>query len=243
MAKPAEKIFPSSPLINIPLVSTTTEPHTLVLLDFDGFLIDSYSLLRNTFKYFGLDVGDEERFTHRRKFLKYLGGGKEFVKNFVYFSLPKKKEIREHLTNEYLSNGYIYPEFVQLLNRLIASQEYHVGIVSRNYTYSPGLTIRRVLRNSEVNEKDLDFIVPVSTGARKNDVLEAMQSSRYRKSLFGADEIGDYKAAMEAGYEPLIASYGFDSRHRLLEKGGVAPEIVFETPSALVTELERLLDT
>jgi phosphoglycolate phosphatase len=52
---------------------------TLVVFDFDGLLIDSYSLLKNTFKQFGLNIGDQERFKNRRKFLKYIGGGKEFI--------------------------------------------------------------------------------------------------------------------------------------------------------------------
>ncbi|NNM00962.1 MAG: HAD family hydrolase, partial [Gammaproteobacteria bacterium] len=47
----------------------------LLVLDFDGFMIDSYDLLKQTFATFGLDVGDQERFNNRRKFLKYFGGG------------------------------------------------------------------------------------------------------------------------------------------------------------------------
>ena len=58
---------------------------TLIVLDFDGFLINSYKLLQITFEHFGLDIGDEDRFKHRRKFLKYLGGGKEFLGNLVSY--------------------------------------------------------------------------------------------------------------------------------------------------------------
>ena len=210
----------------------------LVVLDFDGFLINSYQLLRNTFEQFGLDVGDEDRFKHRRKFLKYLGGGKEFVRNFVTMSLPKKKKVRDRLTEEYLDHGRIYAEFQPLLNALIASPATHVGIVSRNYTYSPGLTIRTVLRNSGVNEEDLDFVVPIPAGVKKGDVLEAMRSSRYRTSLFGADEVGDFRAATETGYEPVMASYGFDSKERLIEVGQVPPDRIFESPRALAADLQ-----
>ncbi len=213
----------------------------LVVLDFDGFLINSYQLLRDTFAHFGLDVGDEDRFRHRRKFLKYLGGGKELVRNFVSLSLPKKKKIRAQLTDEYIANGRIYPEFESLLNEIISHPAVHVGVVSRNFAHTPGLTIRAVLRNSGVNERDLDFVVPIPVGVKKVDVLEAMRSSRYRLSLFGADEIGDYKAAAETGYEALMASYGFDSRDRLMEQASVPAERIFDTPAELSSHLRRRL--
>lgn len=207
---------------------------TLVVLDFDGFLVNSYQLLKVTFEHFGLDVGDEERFRRRRKFLKYLGGGKEFIRNFVRASLPKKKKIRERLTDEYVENGRVFPEFVPLLNEIIANPAVHVGILSRNFTYTPGLTIRAVLRNSSVEERDLDFVIPIPAGVKKGDVLEGMKSSRYRLCLFGADEVGDYRAAMETGYDPVMASYGFDSRKRLVEVAKVPAERIFDSPRALV---------
>lgn len=213
----------------------------LVVFDFDGLLVDSYRLLSDTFAHFGLDVGDADRFRHRRKFLKYLGGGRELVRNFVALSLPKKKKIRARLTEEYVTNGRIYPEFAPLLNELIAHPALHVGIVSRNFTHTPGLTIRAVLRNSDIDERDLDFMIPVPVGAKKVDVLEAMRSPRYRASLLCADEVGDYKAATETGYDALMASYGFDSRERLLKEAGVPAVQVFDTPADLAQQLRRRL--
>ena len=61
----------------------------LLVLDFDGFLINSYAIIRDTMQTYGLDVGDEERFKNRRKFLKYFGGGKELLSNLVGITLPK----------------------------------------------------------------------------------------------------------------------------------------------------------
>ena len=40
----------------------------LVVLDFDGFLVNSYAIIRDTMDAFGLDIGDELRFKNRRKF-------------------------------------------------------------------------------------------------------------------------------------------------------------------------------
>ena len=208
--------------------------NTLIVLDFDGFLIDSYALLRTTFDHFGLDVGDEERFKNRRKFLKYIGGGKEFLGNLVKYSLPKRKKIREVLTQQYVDNGRIYPQFAKTINQLIENPNVHIGIVSRNYTQNPGTTIRAVLKNSDVAEQHLDFVIPIPVGVKKGDVLEAMKSSRYQRCLLGGDEIGDYRAAVETGYEAIMASYGFDTLKRLTERGGVPEDVIFATPDELV---------
>lgn len=207
---------------------------TLLVLDFDGFLVNSYELIRSTFATLGLDIGDEGRFQNRRKFLKYLGGGKELLRNLVSYSLPKKRRFRTVLTEEYLSAGRIYPSFTPFLNQIVAEPDLHVGIVSRNFTLQPGTTIRAVLRNSGIDEDALDFVIPLPIGATKNDVLQAMRSTRHRRCVLGADEICDFKAASAAGYEPVIASYGFDRLERLTEKGGVPRDRIAATPEAAV---------
>lgn len=209
----------------------------LVVLDFDGFLINSYALLRETLASFGLDVGDEDRFKNRRKFLKYLGGGKEFMSNLVRFALPKEKKIRVTLTETYLASGRVYAEFVPLINRLIASPAIHCGIVSRNYMLDPGPMIRAVLRKSAIDEDELDFVIPIPVGVKKVDVLAGMRSSRYFESLLGADEVGDYHAAAATGYDALMASYGFDDRERLVAQGGVPEACIFDDPASLARQL------
>ena len=214
---------------------------TLVVLDFDGFLINSYDLLRTTFEHFGLDVGDEKRFKHRRKFLKYLGGGKEFLSNLVSMSLPKKKKLRERLTEVYVESGRLFPPFVPFLNELIAEPAVHVGVLSRNFTCSPGLTMRTVLRRSGVAEAHLDFVIPIPAGTKKLNILEGMRSSRYRACLFGADEVSDYRAARETGYEIVMAAYGFDSRERLNEHGGVPANLIFDDPVSVVRAMRECL--
>lgn len=213
----------------------------LVVLDFDGFLINSYELLRATFDDYGIDVGDESRFKNRRKFLKYVGGGKEFLGNLVSYSLPRRKKVRERLTEEYVGAGRIFPQFLPLIEAMVQSPQVRVGIVSRNFTLRPGPTMRAVLRNSGVDDHGLDFLVPVPVGGDKRDVLEAMRSPAYDVSLLGADELGDYRAAVDTGYLPVMASYGFDAANRLLEKGGVPREDIFDTPEAVVRQLRQLL--
>lgn len=211
----------------------------LVVLDFDGLLVNSYVLLREAMAGFGLDVGDEERFRNRRKFLKYLGGGKELLNNLVGASLPKTGKLRERLTSCYRESGFVYPEFIDVINRMIASPAVHCGIVSRNFTLRPGATIRAVLRRSGIDEEQLDFVVPLPVGAKKNDVLEGMLASRYHEALLCADEIGDYHAACAAGYESFIGTYGFDARDRLLKRGEIPEPQLYDTPGDLAGALRR----
>ena len=130
----------------------------LIALDFDGLLINSYKLLERTFLEYNLDLGEEERFKNRRKFLKYLGGGKEWIPNLVKFTLPRKRHLIENLTEKYREEGVVYKEFIPFLNSCIQNQSTHVGVISRNFTMEPGITIRKVLRNSEIDEKNLDFV-------------------------------------------------------------------------------------
>ncbi|MCP5201285.1 MAG: HAD family hydrolase [Gammaproteobacteria bacterium] len=212
----------------------------LVVLDFDGLLVNAYDLIRTTFAGFDLDVGDETRFRNRRKFLKYLGGGKELLGNLANFALPKKRRLREELTRVYLARGRVHEPFVGYVNACIRAPQVHVGVVSRNFTLNPGATIRHVLAVSGIDDGDLDFVVPLPVGAKKFNVLDGMVSSRYRARLLAGDEIGDYKAAVATGYTPLIASYGFDGAERLRVHGDVPPAALFDTPAALAARLWTL---
>lgn len=212
----------------------------LVVLDFDGLLVDSYALIRAAFADFDLDVGDARRFRDRRKFLKYRGGGREILPNLVRVALPRKRRIRAALTAHYRASGRIFEPFVHYINAMIAAPRVHVGIVSRNFTFEPGATIRHVLRASGVAERDLDFVIPLSVGSRKHDVLAAMASPRYHVSLLAGDEIGDYRAALAGGYTPLIASYGFDGETRLRGRGEVPPGVLFDSPAVLARRLWQL---
>ncbi|MCP5143926.1 MAG: HAD family hydrolase [Gammaproteobacteria bacterium] len=211
----------------------------LVVFDFDGLLIDSYDIMKATFESFGLDIGDEERFRDRRKFLKYLGGGRELLGNLVRFSVPREQTVREGLTRQFLQNGRVYPAFTPLLNQMIVSPDIHVGVVSRNFTLNPGMTIRTVLRNSDIDDRGLDFVIPLPVGTRKDDVLAAMKSSHYTLCLFAGDEIGDYRAGSATGYDVAMASYGFDTHRRLTSKGGVPDTCIHDTPEALVETLSQ----
>ena len=214
--------------------------NTLVVFDFDGLLIDSYNLLKTTFKEFGLNIGDQDRFKNRRKFLKYIGGGKELIGNLVHISLPKNRVVRTALTKNYQEKGKIFPVFTEIMNEMIASPKMHVGIISRNFTYHPGKTIRQVLKNSNVNESAIDFVIPVSVGVKKINILEGMKADCYERCIFTADEVGDFRSATDANYDTiLMASYGFDTKERLMRKANVPEEIIFSSPENLAKSIQQ----
>ena len=150
--------------------------------------------------------------------------------------------IREQLTETYCTEGQVYPEFTSVINDMIDNPNIHVGIVSRNFTHHPGQTIRQVLKNSKITEAALDFIIPISVGVKKANVLEGMKASSYKQSIFAADEISDYRAAYDTGYDfILMASYGFDTKRRLIKKGNIPEKIIFESPNKLANKLNRIL--
>lgn len=214
----------------------------LVVLDFDGFLVNSYAILRDTMASFGLDVGDEQRFKNRRKFMKYLGGGRELLNNLVGFSLPKTRRLRERLTESYAEVARVHADYVPVLNQMIANPQVHCGVLSRNYAINPGPVIRAVLARSGVHEADLDFVIPLPVGVKKGAVLAGMRSTRYVEQILAADEVGDFTAGAAAGYECLMVSYGFDTRERLMDKGEVPAAQIYDDPASMAAALaERLL--
>lgn len=197
--------------------------------------------MRDTLARFGLDVGDEERFRNRRKFLKYLGGGREILQNLVRASLPRKRNIRRALTETYLESACLYPGFAEFINDAIAHPAIHCGVLSRNFARDPGPTIRKVLAASGVLETELDFVLPIPAGSRKTDILQGMRASRYDRQILGADEVGDFHAATEAGYDCVMATYGFDNRQRLLTHGAVPESVLFDDPAEVIAALRAQL--
>lgn len=213
----------------------------LVVLDFDGFMLNSYEVIRQTMLSFGLDPGDEERFRNRRKFLKYLGGGKEVLGNLVRFPLPSTKRLRRRLTECYRESALLYPAFSDLLNGLIQHPQVHVGVVSRNFALDPGETIRSVMYRSGVEDGDLDFVIPLPVGVRKGEVLAGMHGGRFMRAILGGDEIGDFRCGEAAGYDCVIGSYGFDTRRRLLRKGEVPASEIVDSPDEAAQALLGLM--
>lgn len=206
----------------------------LVIQDFDGASIASYDLIKKTFEYHGMDIGDKKSFSKRRKFAKYFGGGRELGSNIRRKLTVKLRTIRETLTDLFIDEGEVFPEVVSMLNSLNYNQNVKVGILSRSYLLEPQITIGKVLKKSGV--ENIDFIECIGIAGRKKTGFQKLASG-YKNVITTGDEIGDYRASRIIDSEHLACGYGFDSIARLIKKGNVPKEIIVRTPSDLETRV------
>jgi len=218
----------------------------LVILDADGTLIDAFHAVEVAFARHEMDIGDLERFQKRRKLLKYLGGLREFPKNLRrQFGKQNRKLLIDTLTDVYRQEAQLYPGMADLLRRLIAAPNVRVGIVTRNITLEPLVTIKQLLVRHDVDLGALDFVscLPLSEEklARFREIRARFDINPARGYVCG-DEYRDYAAAVGAGLHPLIASYGFEDHQRLRDDFDVPEELLSSTPQALVARLCHALD-
>ena len=217
-----------------------------MIFDLDGTLVDSFSAVELAFAQHGMDLGDLARFQRRRKLLKYLGGLREFPKNLRrQFDKENRKRLKHTLTKIYRSEASLFADVAPLLQALIEASDIRVGIVSRNVTIDPEETVRLVLARHGIDSDCLDFVVCIPLG---EDKLPHFRSLRQRLAVNPArcfacgDEYRDYAAAIGAGMNPLVASYGFEDYDRLVDSYGIPPEVIARTPRELIDRLGHALD-
>lgn len=218
----------------------------LVIFDADGTLIDAFQAVESAFARHQMTLGDLRRFQKRRKVLKYLGGLREFPKNLrQQFGKQRRKQLIETLTDVYRGEAALYPGMAQLLQALIETPAIRVGIVSRNVTIEPEITLRQLLRRQGVDAARLDFVHCLPLRSSK---LPQFREIRSRLAVNPArayacgDEHGDYTAAVGAGMHPFIASYGFDDHDRLRDHFEIPEELISRTPEELAGRLRHAID-
>lgn len=212
----------------------------LVIFDADGTLIDAFRAIETTFARHDMAIGDLERFQKRRKLLKYLGGLREFPRNLrQQFGKQSRKRLVQTLTEVYREEARLYDGLADLLRMLIAAPDVRVGIVTRNITHEPAETLRRLLARHGIEAAALDFIACIPL---KADKLGEFRTLRQRFGINPAlgyacgDEQRDYAAAVGAGLNPFIVSYGFEDFQRLRDDD-VPAELIAATPQALAERL------
>ncbi len=218
----------------------------LIILDADGTTIDAFNAIEQTFAAHGMALGDLERFQKRHKIFKYLGGLKEFPFNVQkQIGKQSRKKILATLTDVYRTQAKLYPGVAALMQLLLAQPGIRVGIVTRNVTNDPELTIRTLLARHEVDCSALDFITHVPLG---HDKTTAFRNARQRFDINPArcfvcgDEHADFAAAVAAGMHPFIVSYGFEDFVRLTKKFEVPPDVISRTPEDLCARVLHALD-
>ncbi|MGZ3238657.1 MAG: HAD family hydrolase [Burkholderiaceae bacterium] len=218
----------------------------LIIFDADGTIIDAFSAIDEAFSQNGMAIGELENFQKRRNLFKYLGELKE-----VPFNLKKqlgkksRKKILSSLTEVYRENALLYPGFAELIKTMIAMPDIRVGLVTRNVTNEPVITIGKLLLRHGIDINDLDYMTHVPLGKDKSSFFRFARKNfdiNPARSYACGDEHKDFIAATSAGMHPFIASYGFEDHKRLTKKFDVPEEVISRTPQELCERIRHALD-
>ncbi|MDR3393640.1 MAG: haloacid dehalogenase-like hydrolase, partial [Parasulfuritortus sp.] len=131
----------------------------LIIIDADGTIIDAFSAIGMAFAHHGMDLGDLDRFQKRRNLFKYLGGIKEFPRNLAkHLGKYKRKELLATLTEVYREAARLYPGMAELIRDLTDAPDIRVGMVSRNVSNEPAITLARLFARHDLDIGRLDFL-------------------------------------------------------------------------------------
>lgn len=217
----------------------------MVVFDADGTLIDTFPVVEKTFSLHGMDIGDLQRFKRRRKLLKYIGGLREFPKNLGrQLEKSNRRRLKKTLTEVYREQASPFPYMIDLLLQLIDTPDVRVGIVSRNVTNEPEKTISAVLERHGVDCRKLDFLRCIPLGDGKATHFRTLRDEfdiNPLRAIACGDEHKDYVAAITAGMQALIASYGFEDHARLTDDFEIPPELISPSPAELAHRLRHAL--
>jgi len=193
-----------------------------------------------------MELGDLERFQKRHKLFKYLGGIKEFPFNLSkQLGKQSRKNIVSTLTEVYRDKAKLYPGMAALIRTLVATPGIRVGLVTRNITNDPMLTIRKVLSRHDIDLDTFDFAVHVPLGEEKTRAfISARKTFKINpaRSYACGDEHTDFSFATAAGMHPFIGSYGFEDYTRLTKRFKVPEDVISRTPKDLSIRLLHALD-
>ena len=218
----------------------------LVVLDADGTTINAFDAIGKTFAHHNMGLGDLVRFQKRHNIFKYLGGLKEFPVNLRHqVNKKKRKALINTLTEIYREEGELYVGIAGMIEKLLSAPSLRVGVVSRNITHEPLITLQTVFRRNGVDPDAFDFFVHLplkeDKTARFRTIRESFNINPARTFACG-DEKKDFVAAMGSGMHPFMVSYGFESLERLEKKIGVPPELISHSPRQLRERLLHALD-
>ena len=218
----------------------------LIIFDADGTIIDAFTAIDQTFSKHGMELGDLERFQKRHNLFKYLGGIKEFPLNLKkQIGTQRRKKLLDTLTDVYRNDAKLYLGVPALIRSLIAAPGIRVGIVTRNITNEPELTLRKLLARHDIDPDALDFVTHVPLGQEKTSAFRAARKRfdiNPARSFACGDEHKDFSAAMSAGMHSFMVSYGFEDFTRLTRKFAVPEDLISRTPEELCARVLHALD-
>lgn len=218
----------------------------LIILDADGTVIDAFAAIGLAFSYHDMDLGDLIRFQQRRNLFKYLGGIKEFPGNLArQLDKKRRKKLLGTVTEVYREEARLYDGMAQLIKDLIAAPDIRVGIVTRNISHEPAVTLTRLFARHGIDLGQLDFMHYLPLRDEKGPYFKSTRAEfeiNPARAYACGDEHKDYLAAQAAGMHPFIVSYGFESLERLTEKFAIPEEVISPDPQAFGERVRHALD-
>ncbi len=218
----------------------------LIIIDADGTVIDAFAAIGAAFCRHGMDLGDLERFQKRRNLFKYLGGLKEFPRNLAKnFGKRGHKDLLNSLTDIYREEALLYPGTAELIDALMAAPDVRVGMVTRNVTHEPKLTLQRLFTRHGLDIGRLDFLHHIPLRDDKTPYFRTVRDRlgvNPARAFACGDEHKDFAAAIGAGMHPFIVSYGFENFARLTRKFAIPEEVISQSPAELCRRVRHGLD-
>lgn len=209
----------------------------LVILDADGTTIDAFRAIEKAFAHLGMDIGPLARFQKRRNLFKYIGGFKEMPQNLRrQIGSRRRTKLIDTLTEVYREEACMFDGIEALVHRLAAADDVRVGIVTRNITNEPLVTLTRLFDRHGIEPDLLDFLVHLPLSENK---LGYFRQIRERFDINPAcafacgDEAKDFRAAINSGMHPFMVSYGFEDFDRLHGKHEIPVEVISRSPDEL----------
>jgi phosphoglycolate phosphatase len=218
----------------------------LIIFDADGTIIDAFSAIEETFNRHNMAIGDLESFQKRHKFFKYLGGIKEFPANLKkQIGKKSRSQLITTLTEYYREEAQFYEGVADLIKELIATEGIRVGLVTRNVSNEPAVTMQKLFARHDIDIAALDYFAHVPIRNSKADFFKAARKQfeiNPARSFACGDEHKDFSSAVEAGMHPFVVSYGFEDYQRLTQKFAVPEVVISRTPQALCARVRHALD-
>ncbi|CAN5119661.1 hypothetical protein BH11PSE11_BH11PSE11_23830 [soil metagenome] len=218
----------------------------LIIFDADGTIIDGFRAIDETFARNGMELGDLESFQKRRKLFKYIGGIRDFPANLKkQLGKQSRKKLLATLTTVYREEAQLYPGVADLLKTLIATPGMRVGLVTRNVTHDPLVTLAILFERHGIDMDELDYVAHVPLRTEKTGAFRAVREKfdiNPARSFACGDEYKDFTAAVACGMHPFIVSYGFEDHKRLTGKFDVPEEIISRTPQEFCARICHALD-
>lgn len=218
----------------------------LIIIDADGTVIDAFSAIGTAFARHGMDLGDLDRFQKRRNLFKYLGGLKEFPRNLTkHFGKLGRKDLLTTLTDVYRDEARLYPGMAALIRDLLATPGIRVGMVTRNVTHEPEITLARLFARHGLEIGRLDFLHHIPLREEKTPYFRAARERlgiNPARAYACGDEHKDFTAAIASGMHPFIVAYGFENFARLTRKFAIPEEVISQSPMELSARVRHGLN-